>query len=289
MNQIITVAKKEFYEHIKSKRLLIIGGIFGCVFLLAIGLTASTNPDPISVLNQSHQWASTLYIFLGMVMSYDLIVRETSEKSIYLLLSKPVTREEVVVGKFLGTLASIGVVVIPVVIAGSLLAMGMSGTWAGFGKLGAYLGIVILGIGCWVALGEAISSATKKGVTALISMLGAWFALSMIFGIVSIALVMSSGINLTDPTFATSPEFLARAQSWNSLWYVKLAYAINPGNCMNGAVSYMLGDLMPSNVSAAGSAPAAPLSFGWMIVSMVIFIVVMLGMALTVFKRKDLT
>ena len=194
MHKILAITKKEFYEHLKSKRLVIFGVIFGAIIPLTMGLTAyyTKGVSPNDVLAGSHGLATFFYVILGIAMAYDVIVRERKEKSLYTLLSKPISREEVVIGKFLGSLLSICAIIIPVLIIGYLIAIAITHNTpsvADIGAVSSYLGIILLGIACYVGLAMAISSVVRSSTAAILSAIGAWFGLGMIYSIVSLALM----------------------------------------------------------------------------------------------------
>jgi ABC-type transport system involved in multi-copper enzyme maturation permease subunit len=242
-----------------------------------MGLTAYTKGGtPNDVLALFHNGAVILYVLFGIVMAYDVIVRERRERTLYTLLSKPISRGEVVIGKFFGSLLSVCVVILPVLIAGYLITIPITQhipSSADIGSVSSYLGVIVLGIACYIALAMLMSSAVSHTTTAILSAIGAWFGLDMVYGI---TLMILKGTRV-----GVDPNLIREA---NSLWYVKLAYAINPGGCMNGAANNIFG-----LKSFMGQVQMYPLSPNSMIISMVIFLVAMMAITLVVFRSKDLT
>jgi ABC-2 type transport system permease protein len=134
----ITIARKEFFDHIRSRKFLIIFGILLIIAAMGIingisdyhakvkdydsfqsmissspggdsGLPAYMTVKP-SVLLVFYQM-STLFVMiggiLGIAMGFDLVTREKESKSLKLLLAHPTYRDEVINGKALGGIAAI--------------------------------------------------------------------------------------------------------------------------------------------------------------------------------------
>ncbi len=273
LSSIWTIARKEFYEYLKTKRLLIIGGLYAILFLLAVGIMSyygSKVPIGISkfryFIASSHSITSIFYIILPIVLAYDLIVRERSRKSIYTLLSKPINREEVMIGKFLGVLLIICIVIIPVATIGHLIASAYLGIpslesiWRAY----ACLGIILLGTTCYISLAMLFSVITRTTVTSLISsLIVGWVGLNVIWPI-SMMFFMLSGHSNEMPL------------------YVKIAYAISPSNCMNAAQRILSEHLF-------GSIHKYPISIFQSIISLLIFFVAMFVIAILLFRHKELT
>jgi ABC-2 type transport system permease protein len=135
---ILTIARKEFFDHVRSRRFLLILGILliiGCVGILN-GVSEyhekvkeydsmrqylpSPEEDDSPVLTFLRLPPSALLVFyqmstlfaviggiLGIAMGFDLVTKEKESKSLKLLLAHPVYRDEVINGKALGGIAAI--------------------------------------------------------------------------------------------------------------------------------------------------------------------------------------
>ncbi|HEY3421637.1 MAG TPA: ABC transporter permease subunit, partial [Methanocellaceae archaeon] len=119
ITDIMTVASKEFLDDIKSKRLLLIG-----IFYIGIGLLLSggvwfmytkgwlppavfTKATPADIVLSVMNLASILLMILAIILPSDSLSQEKSSRTIYQLLSKPVRRRSVIIGKYLGSLSVI--------------------------------------------------------------------------------------------------------------------------------------------------------------------------------------
>ncbi|QSZ67421.1 ABC transporter permease [Methanofollis aquaemaris] len=131
------IAAKEFRDHIRSRRFHILLAIF--LVIAAVGLIdgsvqynkqiedynerlAQASDDPMMEMGHGYfDWKPsilsaffrmsmlivTVGIVLGCAMGFDLISREKESKSLKILLSHPVYRDEVINGKALGGIAAI--------------------------------------------------------------------------------------------------------------------------------------------------------------------------------------
>lgn len=132
------IAAKEFRDHMGSRRFL---GIFAVMLLLAAvgmisgagmyqtalekynaaqqtvsgdadsasGWSTPSCPSVMEVFHAVGYISMTLWAFLGIAMGFDLVTREKESRSLKILLSHPLYRDEVITGKFLGGVAAIAV------------------------------------------------------------------------------------------------------------------------------------------------------------------------------------
>lgn len=108
---IVTVAKNTFRETVRDKILLsavfvIIAIILFSLFIASISLEQSTR----MILDFGITAIYALQIFVAVFIGSMLMYREIERKTFYLLLPKPVTRTEIIIGKCLGLAGTIVVV-----------------------------------------------------------------------------------------------------------------------------------------------------------------------------------
>jgi ABC-2 type transport system permease protein len=172
MNKVVTIAKKEFRDILRSRLLLII------ILSLAVITVASILVSSLVFQSQVSQYNDSLNILkelgkeptgpapemfplnllrgvidyieiigavLGMLLGYLTISREKNTRTLKLILTRPVTRMEIVAGKFLGN---------GLFIALTLLSVGVF----------SYLGLLVIG-GVALSLVEVL----KLGIVLLIS------------------------------------------------------------------------------------------------------------------------
>jgi ABC-2 type transport system permease protein len=156
-SNIITIAKKEFFDHVRSRKFLAILGIF--LIVAVVGSINGLNQynDTLKLYNEFQKQVSSsdhpqdipsfvgnkpsiLLVFfqislsillvgsiLGMAMGFDLISKEKESKSLKILLSHPVYRDQVINGKALGGLAALilALAIVLTISLASLLVFGI--------------------------------------------------------------------------------------------------------------------------------------------------------------------
>jgi ABC-2 type transport system permease protein len=131
-NGLTTIAAKEFFDHLHSRKFLLIFGILLIVAIVGMigGISdynknledynkhQSTIDSPLSsymaekpsILSVFSSVATYLVFvggILGIAMGFDLVSKEKESKSLKILLSHPVYRDEVINGKALGGIAAL--------------------------------------------------------------------------------------------------------------------------------------------------------------------------------------
>lgn len=278
---VCNIAKKEIYMNFKTKRLLIIGIILGVVFISTStygSILLGGNPDeplykqgPNVVLGMVLSITSIFPAILAIALSYDSVVGERVKKSIYLLLSKPVSRNEIFCGKFLGAFSSIAVVYVAVLSIGYICIIGVSGVLPSIMDiLKAYgaLGLILLCIACWIALAMLFSTAFKTTTSCLIVSIVMWLFIIPIISQIGVIYYAVTTNTLTQYGFKNT----------DFPWYAKVLYAINPNNCMSAY----------SNILGGFGQTIGVLSTKESITGMVLFFIVIFILGLYIFRKTDL-
>lgn len=102
-NNIFTIAKNTFRETIRDRILLsgffvIVAIILFTMFIASISLEQSTR----MIIDFSVTAIYALQMFVAIFIGSMLIYKEIDKKTFYLLLPKPITRTEIIIGKCLG-------------------------------------------------------------------------------------------------------------------------------------------------------------------------------------------
>jgi ABC-type transport system involved in multi-copper enzyme maturation permease subunit len=187
MRSAYEVARKDVLQHLRTKRLLVIGIFFFVVLQivtmvipLAFGF-ADDDPPPgnTSLENQMFLVHLNASFFGGLfaiqllcvVLTSDAVCSEWGNRTIFLLLSKPVSRTAFVVGKYLGSLASILPLVVGIyVLQYFLMMLVYAGQPTGAEVVGfiQMLGMLVLGSMSIAAFALFLSSLTRSTTMALI-------------------------------------------------------------------------------------------------------------------------
>ncbi len=197
MNATLTLIGKEVRDGLRNRWVLAVALLLAAL-ALALGLlgsapTGSVKVDPLVVTVVS---LSSLSIFLvpliALLLSYDAIVGEIDRGTMALLLSYPVSRAQVLTGKFCGHLVVLSLAIVGGYgAAGILLQLWHGGLdvsgWTPFLLLiGAS---ILLGAG-FLALGYLISALVSDRVTAAGIAVGVWLFLVVIFDMGLIGLLV---------------------------------------------------------------------------------------------------
>lgn len=193
------VARKEVLQHIRTKRLLIIG-IAMAVLLLTVTMGFGPNIMRTFDADTPNAQENTILAFyfgfaligglvftqlLAIVLTADAVCSEWSNRTIFLLLSKPVSRVAFVVGKFLGNIT---------VLAGTILAL-FSATYLVMQpfyrgaptatEVGAFfLTILLIILGCmaYAAMALFFSTLTKSTIMSTLITLAMWIIVLPLVG-----------------------------------------------------------------------------------------------------------
>lgn len=205
MNAVLAIAAKEIREGLRNRWVVAITALLG---LLALALsflgsapTGTVGASPLDVMVVS---LSSLTIFLipliALLLSHDAIVGEAEQGTLLLLLSYPVMRWQIVVGKFVGHLLILGVAtVIGYGAAGTALGLlGGEGLGEGWRPFLLMIGNSIALGAIFLAIGYAISAlAHERGLAAGVAV-GVWLLFSLVYDMLVLgALVADQGAFIT--------------------------------------------------------------------------------------------
>lgn len=206
MNPILLIAAKEFRDGVRNRWVIAITVLLA-VFALTLSFlgsapTGAVKTSPLAVTVVS---LSSLTIFLipliALLLSYDSIVGEIDRGTMALLLSYPVARHQVIIGKYLGHLGILSIAtILGYGVAGVLSQWATSGdfqlaTWMPFFAL---IGSSVLLGACFLAMGYLISTCVRDRATAAGIAIGVWLFFVLIYDMALLgALVADQGRYMT--------------------------------------------------------------------------------------------
>jgi Cu-processing system permease protein len=201
MNAVLTVAGKEFRDGLRNRWVLAITLVFA---LLALGLAyfgaAASGMVGFTGLATTIVSLASLAVFLipliALFLAYDSVVGEDEQGTLLLLLSYPLSRFQLLAGKFLGHGAILAL--------STLLGFGVAGlVIAGFsdraplGELAQALGLFIVSASLlgwsFVALAYVLSVLVTEKARAAGLALILWFALVLVFDLTLLGLLVATG------------------------------------------------------------------------------------------------
>ena len=276
MNSVITIAAKEIQQAIRNRWVLaatlLLAGLALSLTFLGSAPTGTVGARALDVVIVS---LSSLTIFLipliALLIAHDAIVGDMERGTMLLLLSYPVARWQVLLGKFLGHLA---VLAFETCLgygaaAAALPIIGSSFDSEGLAAFAAMIGSSILLGAVFVAIGYLVSAVVRDRGTAAGLCIGLWLALVLIYDMALLGLlVLDQGRNISGGM-------------------------LNALLLLNPTDAYRLFNLTGfANVSLfsgmAGLAGSSTLSVQALLTALVLWILVPLAGAALAFSRREL-
>ncbi|WP_223305955.1 MULTISPECIES: ABC transporter permease [unclassified Massilia] len=204
--QVRVIAAKEWRDRIRNRWVLAVAVLFA-MFALAIALFGTAQQGEVGFHGIESTVASlvSLVIYLvpliALILGYDAIVGEKERGALELLLSMPITRLEILLGKYLGLAAALASSTVLGFGAGLLpLAAQLSPNDA-YHYAGFVLSAILMGM-AFLSISMLVSVLSSDRVRASGAAVGLWFFFVLIFDLVLMgALVLSQG-SLGNAVFA---------------------------------------------------------------------------------------
>jgi len=198
MSAVLTIAAKEIRDGFRHRWVIAATLLMAALALtLALLGSAPTGTVRLSSLSVTVVSLSSLTIFLvpliALLISYDAIVGEIERGTMGLMLSYPLSRWQVIAGKFLGhgtilliaTVVGYGAAGLALALAG---ATPESGAWSAFvAMVGSS---VLLGL-VFVALGYLASAIVRDARSAAGIAIGLWLLFALIFDMALLGLLIA--------------------------------------------------------------------------------------------------
>ncbi|MCX9010120.1 MAG: ABC transporter permease subunit [Candidatus Methanoperedens sp.] len=197
IDNVLVIAQKEFADSIWSPRFFVILGIFLIAFLVngyQSGQIMSNNgnipgfsPLTMGFLGFTSQM-STLGPLMAIVLGFDAIVRERKSGSLNVLLTHPVYRDQVITGKLIGMMVTLGFVVVVAVGASIGMMLGISGIAIStevMVRIIVFMMLAFLFMLTFLSLSIATSAFTKESSDSLIYSIAVWVVLTLLLGMIA--------------------------------------------------------------------------------------------------------
>ncbi len=272
-----TIAKKEFMDNIRSKWIIVLTIIFVILIIIFSYVAGAAGEDVFGNMEASAMGlmvvSSTLIPLIAIILGFSTISGEAESGALYVVLSYPVRRIEVLLGKLLG-LGSVIIVSIFIGFGfGGVVIAATSGgeSWAGF--IGFILLSIFLG---WIflSLSICVSSYCKRRITSIGGGIVLWFW-GMIYGTVIMAVLYGTGYTLEDLSTGSMPDWF-----FNSVVF-------SPPDLHQTAVMRAFGI---STIEQMGFSVTLPefLNMGMLLSVHIIWFIVPLFLAYYFFKKRDI-
>jgi Cu-processing system permease protein len=255
LNSIFSIAKKEILDNVRNKWIIILTIIFASLTLVVsyFGSIFSQGWQNFgTTISGMMSLVQFLIPIIGLMLGYAAIIGEIEKGSMSSLLSLPVNRLEIILGKFfgLGSMLSfttlIGFGVAGIVIAANVADVNYADYLIFIGAT-VLLGLVFLSLALF------FSSLFKKRSTAMGGAILLWFLFNMILPLVFVGImVASSGIEniLSSGGF---PDWYHALELFNplSVYSALISLTVGPVSTMPGAFSMSYPSFYSSGLMAS--------------------------------------
>jgi Cu-processing system permease protein len=274
------IAKKEFMDNIRNKWIIVLTSI---LFLLVILFTylayvQPEQPGSGMTITQSTvvglmSISSMLIPLISIILGFSTISGEAESGSFSVVLSYPVTRLEVLLGKFLG----LGSVIVTAVLigfglGGVIIAVATGGeSWAGYL---VFMGLTILLGLIFLSLAICVSAFFKRRITSIGGGLVVFFW-STIIGSVFMGILYGSGYNLDNLMTGNMPDWF-----WCEAFF-------SPADLNQAAAMRGFG---MNTINSMGFSAALPdfLNMGSALLVDLMWLIIPMMLAYYFFKRRDI-
>ena len=272
-----TIAKKEFMDNIRNKWIIVLTIIFVILIIVFSYVAGAGIGDVFGGMEASALGLMAVSVILipliAIILGFSTISGEAESGALYVVLSYPVRRIEVLLGKLVG----LGLVIIISIFigfgfGGVVIAATAGGeSWVGF------IGFIFLSIFLgWIFLSLAIcvSSFCKRRITSIGGGIVLWFW-GMIYGTVMIAILYGVGYELEDFMIGNVPDWF-----FNSVVF-------SPPDLHQTAVMRVFGIVTFEQMGYSITIPEF-LNMGFLLTAHIIWFIVPLFLAYFFFRRRDI-
>jgi Cu-processing system permease protein len=197
VKQISTIAGKEFRDRIRNRWVLAVAVVFAA-FALVIAYFGAAQQGTVGFRSIEITIASlvSLVIYLipliALILGFDAVVGERERGSLDLLLTMPITRLELILGKYLGLSAALALSTIAGFgLAGAALASHMDANalmhYSGFILSSVLLGMTFLSLAVMIS----VFAADRAGASGLA--IATWFFFVLVFDLLLLGALVATG------------------------------------------------------------------------------------------------
>jgi ABC-2 type transport system permease protein len=307
------VFMKEFADHLSSARMMVLMLFVIAFGALPVGLSLQelrnvTESDPFLFLRIftsapqripfSFTAALSLVIpLLAIGLGFDAVNSEFNRRTLSRVLSQPIYRDALLLGKFLGALATLAVALVAlwrIVLGAGLLLLGLPPRGVEVARGIGFLVVAIAYGGVWLAVSILFSVIFRSTATSALCALGVWLFFTILWPLVVPVLILAvtptdvaMGMGRLDETLAMiEMQSMLERLSPNTLFGEAVIGLLNPE-------TRTLGPIIPSQMR--GAIMGAPLPFDqsliliWpQITGLIAGMIVVFAAAYVVFQREEI-
>lgn len=251
------VARKELADHLQSARFAVLMALLGIASAGAvyaasggirsiaplagetIGLflklfTVTTDPVPFPFVT----FVGFLGPLLGIMFGFDAINGERAQGTLPRLLSHPIHRDEVIVGKFVAGITVIGIMLVALTLLVSgigIFRLGVAPTAADISRMVVWLAFTIVYVALWLGVAMLASVAVRRAATSALIAVTVWLILAL-FGAVLVR-IAADAIGGDDPLAVAQAEITVSRASPLTLFEEVTTMMLDPAQRTVGLVT----------------------------------------------------
>lgn len=231
MTNLLAIAAREIRDGMRNRWVLattlLLAALALTLTFLGSAPTGTVGASPLAVTMVS---LASLTIFLlpliALLLAYDAIVGELDRGTLLLLLSYPIARWQVVIGKFLGHLAILAFATVIGYGAAAVALLIGGASLSGLAPFAAMIGSSILLGAVFVAIGYLLSAAVRDRGTAAGLAIGVWLLFVLIYDMALLGLLVADkgatiGAGVVDVLLLLNPADAYRVLNLTSFGEVR--------------------------------------------------------------------
>ena len=196
LSQVGTVAAKEFRDRLRNRWVLAVALVFA-VFSLVIAYAGGAQQGTVGLRSLEFTVTSlvSLVIYLvpliALLLGFDAIVGERERGSLDLLLAYPITRGELLLGKYLGLSLALALAMLAGLAAVGVMLVYQFGSKALFHYAGFVLSALLMGMS-FLSLAVLVSVVARDRTRASGAAIVLWFLFVLVFDLVLLGVLVAT-------------------------------------------------------------------------------------------------
>lgn len=269
---ILNIAKKEVMDNIRSKWIIFISISFAILAIVSsyFGSTGTGWRDFEYTMRAMILFIQFFIPIIGLILGYGSIRKEVETGTMNALISFPISRFEIIIGKFIG-LATVlaSSIFLGFIIAGAIIGLNVPN--ADYGLYFVFIiESILLGL-AFLSFSMFFSVVAKRISTSIGASIFLWLFFLMIWGI------MISGLNVDIPNSSNLANFLFSFNMLNPIASYVALVALNV-------------NFVPSFLSLSSNSEYFPEFYNNsnLLLAMIFWIILMLVLSSYIFKKHDI-
>jgi ABC-2 type transport system permease protein len=304
------VAAKEFADHVRSARFLILLVLLALAGLAAVHSASAPIRDAADAATRTpsiflyvftlspervpafHEFLGILGPLLGIAFGFDAISGERSQRTLPRLVAQPIHRDEIINGKFaagIGAIAlALGALVV-IVSAYGALRLGIAPDGGDLVRILAFYVTAVVYVSLWLALALLLSVVCRRAATAALAAIAIWLVLTLFAGLIA-GVIADAASPVHDDTSTEQvldnarTELAVRRFSPDELYREATGVLLNPSRQTTGIVVVDESDAaLPSSLALDQSLLLA----WWQLVIIAAGTIVLFAAAYLAFLRQE--